>query len=185
MIIERLKKLNPYLLLFLTGVTFWFSMMYYTFSIVGTAAAMTGSGYVTMLVTVSLMSVLFSALIANLLVRVTFRIVGGLFSRFSGLLYPFPIRFGEFSRTLLSFSFLCFFVCGLVSLPVLFLPTLSLVLGAVRTLTTWIFLFLGARYFVKTYSHDYDRKALVTALSVIPLVLVGLSLILAIVEVAL
>ena len=182
--IRTLRKLNPYILLLLTGITFWFSMLNYTFSVVGTAALMTGSGYVSMLASVSVLMVIFSALLAKLLLRVSYRIVGGVFTRRSGMLYPFPIRFGEFGRVVLSFAFICFFCCGLVSLPLLFFPTLSSVLGAVRTLTMWVFLFLGARYFVKHYSHDYDKKALATSLSVIPLVLVGLNLAFAIWEVA-
>jgi len=182
--INALKKVNPYLLAFLTGVAVWFSMMHYTFSIVGAAAVMTGSNYLSMLVTVSLIMVALFSLIAMLLIRISFRIVGGIFTRRSGMLYPFPIRYGEYTGVVLSFAFLCFIVCGVICLPLLFLPTLANVLGAVRTFTIWIFLFLGARYFVTHYTHDYDRKALATALSVIPFVLVGLTLLFTIWEVA-
>ena len=178
--INAMKKLNPYLLAFLTGAAFWFSVMSYMLSVVGAAALMTGTNYVSALVTTTVITVLFYALIAKLLVRVAFRIVGGIFTRKSGMLYPFPIRFGEFTGVVLSFAFICFLIGGIICLPLLFFPTLSTVLGAVRTLTIWVFLFIGTRYFIVHYTHDYDRKALAVALSVIPFVLVGLTLLLTI-----
>jgi len=182
--IQTLKRLNPNLLLGLTGLTFCFSRLSTTVAVVGTAAVMTGTDYVSILIAVLLLMVFLSALIAKLLVSLSFRIVGGIFTRRSGMLYPFPVRYGEFASTVLVFSCICFFLCGLVSLPLLFLPTLTNVLGAVRKLVIWAFLFLGARHFVTYYSHDYDKKALAVALSVIPFVLVGLTLAFGIWEVA-
>ena len=182
--INALRKLPQPILLGMNGVAFYLSMLSYTFSIAGAMATVEGLGYVMLLVWSSIFMVVFAALLSKLLIYVTYRVSGGVFIRRSGMLYPFPIRYDEFTRTALSFSVVCLMLCALVELPVLFLPTLSRVLGAVRSLVMWTFLFLGARHFVRTYGHDYDRKALAIALSVIPFVLVGVTLGLTIWEVA-
>ena len=182
--INALRKLPQPILLGMNGVAFYLSMLFYTFSIVGAMATLEGMGFVMLLVWSSIFMIVLSALLAKLLVYVAYRVSGGVFIRKSGMLYPFPIRYDEFTRTVLSFSFLCFILCAIVELPVLFLPTLSRVLGAVRSLVMWTFLFLGAHHLVRAYGHDYDRKSLATALSVIPFVLVSVTLALTIWEVA-
>ena len=182
--ISALRKVPQPILLLMNGIAFYLSMLSYIFSIAGAMAAMQGLGFVSILVWSSVFMVVLASLLAKFLVYVTYRISGGIFIRKSGLLYPFPIHYPEFTETVLSFSFICLILCALVELPVFFLPTLSQVLGAVRSLVMWIFLFLGARYLVRTYGHDYDKKSLAIALSVIPFVLVGVTLALTIWEVA-
>ena len=183
--INLFRKCNQTLLLFLNGAAFYFSMLYYSFSIVGMAAVLTGTAYTTLMITVSLFFVLIATLLAKLLSHVAFRIAGAVFTRKSGMLYPFPIHYGDFIKTVLSFSFICLMICGLVSLPILFIPTLSTVLGAVRSLVMWVFLFIGARYMVREFSHDYDKRTLAVSLSVLPFILIGLTLALTVLEVAL
>ena len=175
-----IKKINQTLLLALTGLAFWFSIMQYTFSVVAMTVEFSGGNYTSMIVGVSVITALFSAFMAKLLVHVTFRIVGGIFTKKSGMLYPFPIHYGEFGNVVLFFSVLCFAICGIVNLPLLYFPGLSNVIGAIRNLITWLFLLLGANFFLKHYSHDYDRKALAVSLSVIPFVLIGLTTVLTI-----
>ncbi|MBP5404886.1 MAG: hypothetical protein J6Y74_02950 [Clostridia bacterium] len=180
-----LKKANPYLLLFLTGAAYWFSKVAYTFSIASMAAETMGMNHTTFLITMSVVMVLFSAFLAKVLVYLSYRIVGVIFTRRSGMLYPFPLRYGEYSGIVLSFSFLCLMLCGLIGLPELFIPALSSVLGVIKTLVVWVFYFIGSKYFVDRFAHDYDRKALATALSVVPFALMGVTILLAVLEVAL
>ena len=180
-----MKKANQYLLLFLTGAAYWFSKIAYTFSIASMATETMGMNYTSFLITMSVVMALFSAFVAKILVHISYRIVGAIFTRRSGMLYPFPLRYGEYSGIVLSFAFLCLMLCGLIGLPELFIPSLSSLLGAIKTLVVWVFYFIGSKYFVDRFAHDYDRKALAISLSVIPFVLMGITIVLAVMEVAL
>ena len=181
--IGLLKKANAHLMYALVGIAVTFSVLKDLLTFSAAIAYTMGMSYTTYAVLFVLLSALLFALIARLLVRVSFRICGAIFTRNSGMLYPFPIGFREYESTALAFAFPCFFVAGLFVLPALFLPTLSNVLGALRTVVNWTFLALGAAYIVKRFGHDYDRKSLAISLSVIPLALLVFSLVLTIAEV--
>ena len=182
--IRLLKKAPPLLLFALTGASFYFSQLAVSLQLVGAAAYLSGVSYPTLVVSVSIATVLLAALIAKVLLRVSFRITGAIFSRKSGLLYPFPIAYGDFTRTILSFSIVCFLICGITGIPALFLPSLMRVTSAVRSVVIWLFLALSARYFLKNNAHDYDKNSLAFSLGVIPLVIIGLNVILTVAEVA-
>jgi len=167
----------------LVGVAAAFSMLGDFMMVSGAIAYQLSMNYKTMVIMVSIFSVVIFALIARLLIYVSFRISGGIFTRKSGMLYPFPIGYRDYVGTVLAFSLPCFLLCALIEIPTLFVPTLSNVLGAVRSIVMWGFLALNAFYFVKKSGHDYDRKSLAISLSVVPLVIMGLSLIVNVVEV--
>ena len=174
--IGLLKRINKYVLYLLTGAAVTFSILRVLFSAAGTSAYLTGMSYRTLLTFMLLFGVLFFALVAKLLIHVAFRINGAIFTRKSGMLYPFPIGYRDFEATVLAFSFPCFLIAGLVSLPAFFLPTFSSIAEALRSLVIWISLALNVGYFLKNNAHDYDKKSLSISLSVVPLVLLGLSL---------
>lgn len=181
--IGALKKINRPILYFLVGVAATFMMLGELLMITGSSAYSTGTSFAVLLVFVVIFSVLLFALLIKVMVHVAFRINGAIFTKKSGMLYPFPIGFTDFEGTSLAFLFPVFFLCGVLLLPVIFFPTLSRVFGAIRTVAVWGSLALIVRHFVKNYSHDYDRKSLAFSLSVVPIVLLFLSLALLIVEV--
>ena len=181
--IALLKKLPPIALFLLSGAAFYFSELALSLQLITAAAYLTGSSYAALVVSVSLVTIGLAALAARVICYFSFRVVGAIFTGKSGMLYPFPIDYGEFVKTLLSFSILCFTVCGIAGIPALFFPTLSLVLSAVRSLVTWVTFSLAVVYFVKRHSHDYDRRTLTFSLSVIPFALILLTVVLTIAEV--
>ena len=181
--IGALKKWNKYLLYALLGVAMGFATLRDLFMISGMAAYTVGSSYATLLTVVAIFSVIIFALIGKLVIYLSFRINGAIFSRKSGLLYPFPIGYRDYESTSLVFLIFAFLLAGAVSLPSLFLPTLQNVLGVVRTLVIWTFLALTVRFFLKHNSHYYDRKTLAFSLSILPLIFLGINLLLGIVEV--
>lgn len=167
----------------LVGIAVTFSVLKDLLKVSAATAYLSGMAYSTLAVAVAIISVLMFSLLARLLATVSFRICGAIFTRSNGMFSPFPIGYRDFESTALAFALPCFLIGGLLVLPALFLPTLSRVLDPLRTLTNWAFLAVGAAHVVKHYGHDYDRKSLAISLSVIPLVLVGLSLFLLILEV--
>ena len=181
--IDFLKKANSNLMCALVGIAVTFSMLGNFLSAAGAIAFQMSMNYTTLIIFVLLFSVVIFALFARLLAYLSFRIVGGIFTRKSGMLYPFPIGYRDYVSTVLAFSLPCFLIGGIVELPTLFIPTLGTVLGAVSSLVTWTFIALNAWYFVKKNGHDYDRRTLAISLSVIPLVIIGFSLIVNIVGV--
>ena len=181
--IGLLRKVNRHVMYLLIGVTATFSVVKDLLKVSVATAYVSGMAPSTLVVAAAILSVLIFSLFARLLVRVSFRICGAIFTRSNGMFSPFPIGFTDYESTALAFALPCFLLGGVLVLPALFLPTLSEVLDPLRTLTNWSFLALGAAYGVKRYGHDYDRKSLAISLSVIPLVLVGLSLFLLISEV--
>lgn len=160
----------------LTGAAVTFAMLKELLLVAGTSAYTAGMSYKTLVLFVAIFSVLLFALLARVLVYVAFRLNGAIFTRKSGMLYPFPIGYRDFEATALAFSFPCFLIAGLVSLPALFLPTLSSVAEAVRGLVIWTALALNVLYFMKNNAHDYDKKSLAVSLSLLPMVLLGVSL---------
>ena len=182
--IDLLKKAPNWALFLLTGLAFYFSELALSLQLIASAAYLTGTSYAALVVSVSLMTVGLSALVAKFLIYVSYRITGAIFTRKSGMLYPFPIAYGDYGKTVLAFAIPCFLVCGITGIPVLFFPTLSLIESAVRNVVLWATFALAAFYFVRRNAHDYDRRTLAFSLSVIPIVLIALSLILTIVEVA-
>ncbi len=68
-------------------------------------------------------------------------------------------------------------------LPSLFYPSLTGILGRVRTILFWAAIAFVVYYFMKHNAHDYDQKTLVSSLSVLPLILAGLNLFFGILEV--
>ena len=181
--IERLKKAPPTLLFALTGLAFYFSQLALSLELTAAAAYISGVSYEALIVSVSIGTILFAALIAKLLIYLSFRIGVAIFSRKSGMLYPFPITYGDYVKTTLVFACLCLIVCGVLGIPDLFFPTLTRVSSAIRSVVIWLTLALIVRYFLKHNANDYDKKALAFSLGVIPLVLVGLTVVLTIVEV--
>ena len=167
----------------LVGIAATFSMLGNFLTVAGALAYQTAMNFTTLVIFVVLLSVVIFSFLARLLAYLSFRIVGGIFTRKSGMLYPFPIGYKDYVSTVLAFSLPCFLIEGLVELPALFIPTLGTVLGAVSSLVTWVFLALNAWYFVKKNGHDYDRRSLAFSLSIIPLVIVAFSLIMNIVGV--
>ena len=181
--ISLFKRVNRHVLYFAVGIAVTFSVLKELLMVSAATAYTMGMAFSTFVAVVTVLSVLMFALFTRLLVYLSFRICVTIFARKSGLLYPFPIFFRDYESTTLSFSLLCFLIAGAVSLPALFLPTLSDVLGALRSVVTWFFLAIGAAYFVKHNGHDYDKKSLAFSLSIVPLVLVAITLALTVVEV--
>ena len=182
---ETLKRIKPFVLFCLTGIAFYFSRIATTFQLIGSASVLTGSSYASLMVAVAITTVILSALIAKLVLRVAFRIAGAVFTKESGRLFPFPIHYGEFTSICLLFAIPCLLLCGATEIPVLFFPTFMRVASAIRSVVIWVFLALGALYFMRRYAHDYDKKSLAVSLSVVPLFIVGITLALTIVEIAL
>ena len=168
---------------FAVGIAVTFSILKDMLKVTAATAYLSGMGYDALVVAVMILSALLFALFARVLVVISFRICGAIFTRNNGMFSPFPIGYRDYESTALAFALPCFLIEGVLVLPALFLPTLSRVLDPLRTLTNWVFLALGAAYFVKHNGHDYDRKSLAISLSVIPLVLIGLSLFLLVLEV--
>ena len=181
--IDFLKKAPNWALYLLTGLAFYVSELALSLELVSAAAYLSGVSYAALIVSVSLFTSVLAAFLAKLLIYFSYRIGGAIFTRKSGMLYPFPLLYGDYTKTVLAFSIVCLTICGITGIPVLFLPTLTRVASAVRSVITWLFLALGVRYFLKRYAHDYDEAALSFALGVIPLVLVALTVVLTIVEV--
>jgi len=179
-----LKKANRHFMYFAVAIAVTFSIAKDLLKIAAATAYMTGMTYNTLLWSVTIASILMFALFARLLVMISFRICGAIFTRSNKMFSPFPIGYHDFESTALAFALPCFLLGGVLVLPAFFLPTLSRVLDPIRTVANWIFLALGASYFVKNNGHDYDRKSLAISLAVIPLFLLGFSLILLIAEVA-
>ena len=67
-------------------------------------------------------------------------------------------------------------LCGAAHLPALFLPSFARVLSAVRHFMLWVTLVLTFRYFIKNYSHEYDKKTLAYSLFLVPMIMLGVSL---------
>ena len=106
-----------------------------------------------------------------------------IFARKSGLLYPFPIVYPDYEVTLCAFLALGLLLGGLVHLPAMFLPALSSVLSAARTVVFWGTIVVSIAFFLKKYAHDYDKKSLAYALILVPLILLSISFVLSLVEV--
>ena len=181
--ITLLKKANKHIMYFAVGASVTFSVLKDLLKVSAAYSYMAGVSYSTLATAVLLLSVGIFALLARLLVRISFRVCGAIFTRKNAMFSPFPIGFRDYESTSLAFSLPCFLLGGLLVLPALFYPTITRVMDPLRTVTNWAFLALGAAYFVKNNGHDYDRKSLAFSLSVIPLVLIGLSLVLLILEV--
>ena len=167
----------------LTGAAVAFAMLKDILMVAGTSTYLAGMSYKALLTFSLLFSILIFALFARVLVYVFFRINGSIFTKKSGMLYPFPILYRDFEATALAFAFPCFLIAGLVVLPALFLPTLSTVADALRSLVLWTSQALTVLYFMKNNAHDYDKKSLAVSLSVLPLVILGFSLVVNVLEV--
>ena len=181
--ITFLKRINRIILYAVTGVAVTFAFLADFLSIVATYSYTTGTPYLTLVVLVMIISVALLGLLSKLAIFISYRICNAIFLKKSGLLYPFPILFYDYEAVVYSFLIPGMILCGLIYLPVLFLPALTRVLSAVRTLLFWGTMVLVVWYFVKKFSHDYDKKSLAYSLVLIPLILLGLSLVLTLVEV--
>ena len=118
-----------------------------------------------------------------MIVYISYRIDNAIFLKKSGLLYPFPIAFADFEIIACAFLIPGILICGLVHLPVLFLPSLSRILGAVRTLVLWATITVLFAFYLKHFSHDYDKKSLAYSLILIPVIILSVSMALMLVEV--
>ncbi len=181
--IEFLKRRNRYLIYLVAGVVLTFALLGDLLSIISTTAYTTGTSYTTLLISVFVFSALLLGLLTKFLVYIAYRISNAIFARKSGMLYPFPIGFHEFEATVYAFLIPGLLVCGLVYFPVVFLPSMTRILSAIRTLALWTALALIVRFCLKNYAHDYDKKSLAYSLILIPLILLGISLALTLVEV--
>ena len=181
--IEFFKKVSKYLVYVMAGVAMLFAVLSEMLLVTSTSAYTTGTSYTTLIVVVGLISVVLFGLMSKLLIFISYRISKSLFLRKSGMLYPFPILFHEFQAVVYAFLICGLFVCGVVHLPALFLPSLARILSAVRTLVLWGTLVLIVRYFLKHYAHDYDKKSLAYSLIILPLIFLVVSLVLTLVEV--
>lgn len=181
--IEFLKRRNRYLVYLAAGIALSFALLGDLLLITATAAYTSGTSYTTLLIAVLVFSALLLGLLTKFLVYIAYRISNAIFVRKSGMLYPFPIGFHEFEATVYAFLIPGLFFCGLVYFPVIFLPSMSRILSAIRTLVLWTALALIVRFCLKRYAHDYDKKSLAYSLILIPLILLGISLALTLVEV--
>ena len=181
--ITLLKKVNRLVIYVFVGAAFVFALLADLLSIGATSAYLSGIAYKTMLAFSIPFAVVLLGLFTKLLVYVSYRIDLAIFSRKSGLLYPFPLLYADFEVVICAFLIPGLLLCGLVRLPVLFFPTLSRILGAVRALVLWGSLILSVVYFLKKYSADYNKKSLAFTLVLIPMVLLAISLGLTLLEV--
>ena len=181
--ITFLRKINRYLLYAIIGALITFAVLSDLLMITNTAAYTSGVSFTGLLIPVLIFSVLLLGLLFKLIVYISFRIDNAIFLRKSGLLYPFPIAFGDYEIIACAFLIPGILICGLIHLPVLFLPSLSRVLGAVRTLTLWGTMTLLIAFFLKHFSHDYDKKSLAYSLTLIPVIILSVSFALTLVEV--
>ena len=181
--IEFLKKINRFVLYGIVGVVAAFAVLSDFLMLTNTTAYTMGSGSASLVVSVLLFSVPLLALFAKLMVFVSYRIDLVIFARRSGLLYPFPIVYPDYEVTLCAFFALGLLLGGSVHLPSLFLPSLSSVLSAARTVVFWGCIVAAVAFLHKKYAHDYDKKSLAFSLVMLPLVLLSVSLVIALVEV--
>lgn len=170
---------------FLVGVAFTLSTIKDLFMVVGAFAYSWGVSYLALLISGGVGMVAVAALLARLIVYLAYRLNGAIFTRKSGMLYPFPISYRDFESTVLAFTLPCFLLSGIVVFPAFFLPTVALVLDAIVPLIRYAFLAVTFSYFLKYYAHDYDKRSLAFSLSIVPLIIIGFTLILAIVGVLL
>lgn len=181
--ITFLKKINRYIVYAILGAVATFAILEDLLTMTNTMAYTSGMSFTGVLPWVIVFSVILLGLMVKLLIIISYRIDNAIFVRKSGLLYPFPIPFAEFEVTAFAFLFFGLLACGLVYLPALFLPSLSRILGAVRSLLLYGTIVLSIAYFLKRYAHDYDKKSLAYALILIPLILLSMSFVLSLVEV--
>ena len=181
--ITFLKKINRYIIYAVLGVLGTFALLEDLLSMANTSAYASGMSFTTLLPWVIVFSVLLLGLLVKLLIYISYRINNAIFVRKSGLLYPFPIPFAEYEVTACAFLFFGLLACGAVHLPAIFLPSLSRILGAVRSLLLYGTIVLIIAYFLKKYAHDYDKKSLAYALILVPLILLSISFVLSLVEV--
>ena len=181
--ITFLKKINRYIIYAVLGVIGTFALLADLLTMTNTTTYLSGMSFTTLLPWVIVFSAVLLGLLVKLLIYIAYRIDNAIFVRKSGLLYPFPILFAEFEVTTCAFLFFGMLACGLVYLPVLFLPSLSRILGAVRSLLLYGTIVLLIAYFLKKYAHDYDKKSLAYALILGPLILLSVAFVLSLVEV--
>ena len=181
--ITLIKRLNKYLLYALVGVAGVFAMLCDLLSLTAATAYSSGTSYTVLLTFVMIFSVVLFALVPKFVIYIAYRIEGAIFLRKSGMLYPFPIPYEDFELTSLAFLLPGFLLCGVVMLPSLFFPTFARVLGAIRTVLIWGMLALIVRRFLKGFAHDYDKNTLAYSLTLIPMIIIGVSLALTLVEV--
>ncbi len=181
--ITFLKKINRYVIYAVLGVLGSFAMLEDLLTMTSTTAYSSGMSFGAMLPWVIIFSVVLLGFIIKLLVYITFRIDNAIFVRKSGLLYPFPIPFTEFELTACAFLLPALLLGGLAHLPVLFLPSLSRILGAVRSLILYGSVVAAIAYVLKKYAHDYDKNSLANALILLPTILLSVSFVLTLVEV--
>ena len=174
--ITFLRKINRHIYYVLLGVVATFAMLSELLAMTYTTAYSSGASASTLIPWVVVFSVLIFGLISKLMIYLFYRISTAIFIRKSGLLYPFPIPFSEFETFSCAFIVLGGLLCGLAHLPVLFLPSLSRVLGAVRLFLLFSTLVGLIAFYLKKYAHDYDKKSLAYALILIPMIVLGLSL---------
>lgn len=174
--IAFLKKRNRYVMYALLGIAATFSLLSEMMMVVSSFAYTAGFSYGVFLGISLFFTVVLFSFLAKLIIFLAYRINGRIFTRHSGLLYPFPIGYRDYEATALAFATLCFLVSGAVSLPSFFLPTFSDISDAIVLLVRYAFLALHVSYFMKHYAHDYDKRALAFSLSIIPIVTMSFRL---------
>ena len=181
--ITFLKKINRYVIYAVLGILGTFSMLEDLLTLTSTTAYSSGMSFGMLLPWVMVFSAVLLGLVIKLIIYIAYRIDNAIFVRKSGLLYPFPIPFTEFELTACAFLLPALLLGGLAHLPVLFLPSLSRILGAVRSLILYGGIVAIIAFFLKRYAHDYDKNSLANALIMVPLILLSLSFVLTLVEV--
>ena len=181
--ITFLRKINRYLLYAIMGVAITFALLSDLLTVTTTAAYSSGVSFTGLLIPTIIFSILLLGLLFKLIVYISYRIDNAIFLKKSGLLYPFPIAFADFEIIACAFLIPGILICGLVHLPVLFLPSLSRILGAVRTLVLWATITVLFAFYLKHFSHDYDKKSLAYSLILIPVIILSVSMALMLVEV--
>lgn len=177
------KKINRYLIYAILGVVATFAVLEDMLLMANTTAYSSGLSFTTLIPWIIVFSILVLGLLLKLAIYLSYRINNAFFSRKSGLLYPFPIPFSEYEATAGVFLLFGLLLCGLTHLPVLFLPSLASVLGAVRSLILWGTIVFIIAFFLKRYAHDYDKNSLAYSLTLLPLIFLSASFVLTLVEV--
>ena len=95
--ISILKKANKHVRYVAVGIAVCFSLLKDLLSVSVAASYSTGTSFSALVLFVMLLSVAMFAVLARVLVYVSFRICGAIFTKKSGMLYPFPIGFREFA----------------------------------------------------------------------------------------
>lgn len=162
----------------IAGAALSFALLSDTFLIAATASYTVGADFGTLLALMLVISVALFGLLSKFLICITYRISHNLFVKKSGLLYPYPILFHEFSAVVYAFYIPGLLVCGVLHLPAFFLPSFARVLSAVRHFALWVVLVLCFRYLIKHFSHEYNKKTLAYSLLLVPMIMLGVSLVL-------